>query len=53
MLSIAVFYPPRNPKYAGSNISEKPPCIVQPHGGPTHMSGQGLNWSVSVSIRGS
>lgn len=41
----AVYYPPHNPNYSGSSTEgEKPPCIVDVHGGPTHYTGQGLNW---------
>ena len=40
-----VYYPPYNPMYSGSSIKgEKPPCIVNIHGGPTGITTQGLNW---------
>jgi len=40
-----VYYPPFNPKYTGSSIAgEKPPCIVNVHGGPTGFASQGLTW---------
>ena len=40
-----IYYPPYNPKYSGSSIEgEKPPCIVNVHGGPTDLEKQGLNW---------
>jgi len=40
-----VYYPPFNPKYAGSSIAgERPPCIVNVHGGPTGLASQGLTW---------
>ncbi|KZT18188.1 alpha/beta-hydrolase [Neolentinus lepideus HHB14362 ss-1] len=40
-----VFYPPTNPQYAGSNIEgEKPPCVVNAHGGPTSKENQALDW---------
>ncbi|KAF8152590.1 alpha/beta-hydrolase [Crassisporium funariophilum] len=40
-----VYYPPHNPSYSGSSIEgEKPPCIVNVHGGPTGFTTQGLNW---------
>jgi hypothetical protein len=40
-----LFYAPRNPHYEGSNLpGEKPPCVVEIHGGPTDMAHQGLNW---------
>ncbi|KAI0060348.1 alpha/beta-hydrolase [Artomyces pyxidatus] len=40
-----IFYPPTNPDYTGSDsASEKPPCLVNVHGGPTSMAGQGLDW---------
>ncbi|KAL0948370.1 hypothetical protein HGRIS_010952 [Hohenbuehelia grisea] len=41
----AVFYPPTNPDYVGSsNPNEKPPCVVNVHGGPTGLTNQGLDW---------
>ena len=41
----AIFYLPHNPQYSGSNIpGEKPPCVVNLHGGPTFLSNQGLDW---------
>ncbi|KAH9475568.1 Dipeptidyl peptidase family member 6 [Psilocybe cubensis] len=41
-----VYYPPWNPNYSGSSIDgEKPPCIVNVHGGPTGLTEQGLRWS--------
>jgi len=40
-----VFYPPNNPEYAGTNLpGELPPCVLNVHGGPTWMTGQGLDW---------
>ncbi|KAH7922307.1 alpha/beta-hydrolase [Leucogyrophana mollusca] len=40
-----VYYPPTNPEYAGSSIpGERPPCIVNVHGGPTSMAYQTLSW---------
>ncbi|KAF8803248.1 alpha/beta-hydrolase [Phlegmacium glaucopus] len=42
-----VYYPPYNPKYSGSNNNiegERPPCVVNIHGGPTGLTEQGLNW---------
>ena len=40
-----VYYPPYNPRYSGSSIEgEKPPCIVNIHGGPTGLQKQGLDW---------
>ena len=42
----AVYYEPYNPDYSGSSIpGEKPPCIVNVHGGPTALQGQGLDWT--------
>ena len=42
----AVYYGPHNPDYSGSSIpGEKPPCIVNVHGGPTGLQGQGLDWT--------
>ncbi|KAF8970860.1 Alpha/Beta hydrolase protein [Flammula alnicola] len=41
-----VYYPPHNPEYSGSSIEgEKPPCIVNVHGGPTGLATQGLSWA--------
>jgi dipeptidyl aminopeptidase/acylaminoacyl peptidase len=41
-----VFYAPHNPRYDGSSVDgEKPPCVVNVHGGPTGYEPQGLNWS--------
>ncbi|KAI0317789.1 Alpha/Beta hydrolase protein [Amylostereum chailletii] len=40
-----VLYQPTNPAYDGStDASERPPCIVNAHGGPTSYAGQGINW---------
>ena len=40
-----IYYPPHNPEYLGSSIDEeKPPCVVNIHGGPTGLTMQGLNW---------
>ncbi|RDB21912.1 Dipeptidyl aminopeptidase BIII [Hypsizygus marmoreus] len=42
-----VFYAPKNPEYSGSSVAgELPPCAVYVHGGPTGLTGQGLNWKV-------
>ncbi|KAJ4490705.1 Alpha/Beta hydrolase protein [Lentinula aciculospora] len=42
-----IYYPPHNPAYAGTSIEgEKPPCVVNVHGGPTGMAQQGLNWKI-------
>ncbi|KAJ8469953.1 hypothetical protein ONZ45_g16717 [Pleurotus djamor] len=39
-----VYYAPKNPDYSGSSIpGEKPPCVVNIHGGPTALESQGLN----------
>jgi dipeptidyl aminopeptidase/acylaminoacyl peptidase len=39
----AIYYPPHNPEYEGSSIEgEKPPCVVNSHGGPTGASLQVL-----------
>ena len=41
-----VHYAPHNPNYSGTSINgEKPPCIVNVHGGPTFFTPQGLNWT--------
>ncbi|KAL5522268.1 hypothetical protein ACEPAF_2125 [Sanghuangporus sanghuang] len=37
----AIFYEPTNPNYIGPE-GEKPPCIVNVHGGPTGMADQGF-----------
>ncbi|EPQ53311.1 alpha/beta-hydrolase [Gloeophyllum trabeum ATCC 11539] len=40
-----VFYPPTNPEYAGSDqAGEKPPCVVNVHGGPNWKEYQWLDW---------
>ncbi|KAG2018771.1 prolyl oligopeptidase, variant 3 [Coprinopsis cinerea AmutBmut pab1-1] len=40
-----VYYAPYNPAYAGPNDpSEKPPVVVNIHGGPTAHVSQGLDW---------
>jgi dipeptidyl aminopeptidase/acylaminoacyl peptidase len=40
-----IFYPPTNPDYAGSSIQgERPPCVLNVHGGPTSMTTQALDW---------
>ncbi|KAH8979089.1 alpha/beta-hydrolase [Lactarius akahatsu] len=42
----ATLYPPTNFAYDGSSDpTEKPPCIVNAHGGPTGMAAQGLDWT--------
>ena len=42
----ATLYPPTNFAYDGSpDPTEKPPCIVNAHGGPTGMAIQGLDWT--------
>jgi dipeptidyl aminopeptidase/acylaminoacyl peptidase len=42
-----IYYPPKNPQYSGSSIAgERPPCVVQVHGGPTGLQQQGLDWKV-------
>ncbi|KAJ3795411.1 Alpha/Beta hydrolase protein [Lentinula aff. detonsa] len=42
-----IYYPPHNPLYAGTSIDgEKPPCVVNVHGGPTGMAQQGLSWKI-------
>jgi dipeptidyl aminopeptidase/acylaminoacyl peptidase len=41
-----VYYPPHNPDFSGTSIKEeKPPCVVNVHGGPTSFTPQGLNWT--------
>ncbi|EGN91683.1 hypothetical protein SERLA73DRAFT_80215 [Serpula lacrymans var. lacrymans S7.3] len=40
-----VYYAPHNPDYSGSSKpGEKPPCILNVHGGPTAMEPQALSW---------
>ena len=42
----ATLYPPTNSAYDGSlDPTEKPPCIVNAHGGPTAMAVLGLDWT--------
>ena len=42
----ATLYPPTNSAYDGSlDPTEKPPCIVNAHGGPTAIAVQGLDWT--------
>ncbi|EGN97422.1 hypothetical protein SERLA73DRAFT_184126 [Serpula lacrymans var. lacrymans S7.3] len=41
-----VYYAPLHPDYSGSSIAEeKPPCVLNVHGGPTAMEPQSLNWA--------
>ncbi|KAH0838867.1 Alpha/Beta hydrolase protein [Lanmaoa asiatica] len=41
-----VYYPPHSRDYSGSSIpGEKPPCIINVHGGPTGLEPQALNWT--------
>ncbi|KAF7430148.1 hypothetical protein PC9H_005848 [Pleurotus ostreatus] len=37
-----IYYAPTNPAYSGPP-GELPPCVVNVHGGPTGLEGQGLN----------
>ena len=40
-----VYYEPNNPEYSGTSVEgEKPPCVLNVHGGPTGFTGQGLDW---------
>ncbi|KAG6330857.1 hypothetical protein ID866_8232, partial [Astraeus odoratus] len=40
-----IYYAPKNPNYSGpTDPNEKPPCIVNVHGGPTSMEPQVLSW---------
>ena len=39
----AFFYPPKNPHFIGLP-SERPPCIVFIHGGPSARQGAGFDW---------
>ena len=33
-----IYYAPKNPKYSGSSIEgERPPCVLDVHGGPTSL----------------
>jgi hypothetical protein len=41
----ALYTPPKNPDYV-SDGQEKPPCIVNVHGGPTSRAAPGLNWTI-------
>lgn len=41
-----VYYAPKNLSYTGSSIEgEKPPCVVNAHGGPTSMTKQDMSWT--------
>ncbi|KAF8433707.1 Alpha/Beta hydrolase protein [Boletus edulis BED1] len=41
-----VYYAPHNPDYSGpSDPDEKPPCVLNVHGGPTGLEPQALNWT--------
>ncbi|CAE6496484.1 unnamed protein product [Rhizoctonia solani] len=39
-----IFYPPSNKDYSGGQGDEKPPCLVNVHGGPTSCVPPGLKW---------
>jgi dipeptidyl aminopeptidase/acylaminoacyl peptidase len=39
-----VFYAPKNKDYVGGQGEEKPPCVVNVHGGPTSKVPPGLKW---------
>ncbi|KAF7983607.1 hypothetical protein HWV62_20518 [Athelia sp. TMB] len=40
-----VLYKPVNPEYEGSSVEgEKPPCIINVHGGPTSLASTALSW---------
>ncbi|KAF7369337.1 Alpha/beta-hydrolase [Mycena venus] len=39
------YYPPKNPNYDGGLPDEKPPVIVQIHGGPWYMETANLDWT--------
>lgn len=41
----AFFYPPYSPNYTGPN-TERPPCIVLAHGGPTSLATSTLNLQI-------
>ncbi|KAJ7235098.1 Alpha/Beta hydrolase protein [Mycena haematopus] len=38
----AIYWPPNNPEYTGMD-GEKPPCVVNVHGGPVGLSAQSFN----------
>ena len=40
-----LYYPPQNPNYQGI-VGERPPCIVDAHGGPNTGASQGFKWEV-------
>lgn len=40
-----ILYSPKNPDYTGGLPGERPPGIVNVHGGPTWMEGQALDWT--------
>ncbi|KAJ7475905.1 Alpha/Beta hydrolase protein [Mycena latifolia] len=40
------YYAPKNPNYGGpEKVGERPPVLVQIHGGPTYMETANLDWS--------
>ena len=39
------YYPPKNPNYDGGLPGEKPPVVIQIHGGPFYMEDSNLDWS--------
>jgi dipeptidyl aminopeptidase/acylaminoacyl peptidase len=40
-----VYYAPYNPEYSPKDLNERPPCILNVHGGPTGLESQALNWT--------
>ncbi|KZT70996.1 alpha/beta-hydrolase [Daedalea quercina L-15889] len=40
-----LYYAPQNPNYRGLD-GERPPCIVNAHGGPTIHASQGFKWEI-------
>ena len=40
-----VYYAPYNPEYSPKDPNERPPCILNVHGGPTGLESQALNWT--------
>lgn len=39
-----VYFPPSNPEFVGLE-TERPPCVVNAHGGPTLHASQALSWT--------
>ncbi|KAG8979599.1 hypothetical protein FRB90_008056, partial [Tulasnella sp. 427] len=42
-----MYFPPTNPDYSGGNDGERPPCVLNIHGGPTSRVAPGLSWTAT------